>query len=62
MYMNYFLTSPLLSKPLLNWRDYLYLSEKERSDLDIAAINLAHAVGLRGAERIDIPLCLRTID
>jgi hypothetical protein len=45
-----------------DWRDYLRMSEEELSRHDIAAINLAFAIGLPGSERIDLPGCLRYLD
>ncbi len=38
------------------------LPEAELPKRDVAETNLACAVGMPGAERVDIPLCLRTID
>jgi hypothetical protein len=47
---------------MLDWRSLLRLSDTELGRLDIAVINLACAVGLPGADRIDFAGCLRTLD
>jgi hypothetical protein len=47
---------------MLDWRSLISLSDAELSRLDIAAVNLACAQGLPGAERIDVNRCLATID
>jgi hypothetical protein len=47
---------------MLNWRRLVWLSEQELAGYDIAVVNLACAAGLPGSERIDVPLCLRTLD
>lgn len=47
---------------MYDWRKLCTLSDGELARLDIAAVNLACATGLPGAERIDVPGCLRTLD
>lgn len=47
---------------MLDWRHLRELSEAELAKYDIAAVNLACAAGLPGAERIDNSHCLRTLD
>jgi hypothetical protein len=47
---------------LPDWRDYIAMSQDELARHDIAAVNLACAAGLPGAERIDVPWCLGWLD
>lgn len=47
---------------MLDWRSLISLSDAELARLDIAAVNLACAQGLPGAERIEVNRCLATID
>ncbi|MBL8797887.1 MAG: hypothetical protein JNM56_28575, partial [Planctomycetia bacterium] len=47
---------------MLDWRSLISLSDAELARLDIAAVNLACAQGLPGAERIDVNRCLATLD
>jgi hypothetical protein len=52
-----------IQPPLLpDWRSYLSLSEGELSQCDVAVMNLAFAIGLPGAEHIDVLRCLRWLD
>jgi hypothetical protein len=46
----------------LDWKQLVRLSDEELSRFDIAEVNLACAESLPGAERINVSLCLRTID
>lgn len=45
-----------------SFRDLVCLSESELAQYDIAEINLACAVGLPGAEMLDVESCLHTLD
>jgi hypothetical protein len=47
---------------MLDWSALVTLPEAELARLDIAAVNLACAVGLPGAERIDYAGCVQTLD
>ncbi len=47
---------------MLTWEQFARLPEDELARQDIAEVNLACAAGLPGAEGMDPPLCLRTID
>jgi hypothetical protein len=47
---------------LPKWSDLLRISEAELSSLDIAVVNLACAAGLPGSHKIDVELCLETIE
>ena len=47
---------------MLDWRELTRLPDDELAQLDIAAVNLAVAVGLPGWEQIDFDRCLRTLD
>jgi hypothetical protein len=47
---------------VLDWQDLVRLPDAELARLDIAAVNLACAAGLPGADRIDWGFCLRTLD
>ncbi len=47
---------------MLSWRDLVFLDEIELAKLDIALVNLACAEGLPGADKIDVDLCVRTLD
>jgi hypothetical protein len=46
----------------LSLQDLLVLSDEELARYDVAAVNLACAAGLPGAEQIEVAACLRTID
>jgi hypothetical protein len=47
---------------MLDWRSLTPLSDAELAAHDVAAVNLACADGLPGAEAIDAPGCLQTLD
>jgi hypothetical protein len=47
---------------MLDWTKLVCYSDDELGKLDIAAVNLACAAGLPGAEKIDVPFCLRALD
>jgi hypothetical protein len=47
---------------MADWMQLIHLSEEKLGRQDIALVNLACAAGLPGAERIDVALCLRTLD
>ncbi len=47
---------------MFDWCHLVRLSDQELARVDIALTNLACAAGLPGSERIDIGLCLRTLD
>src|SRR5437016_6295214 len=47
---------------LPDWRELVRLPEAELAKIDIAVVNLACAVGLPGAEVIDVPGCLKALD
>jgi hypothetical protein len=47
---------------MFDWHHLTRLPDRELARVDIALTNLACAAGLRGSERIDIGLCLRTLD
>jgi hypothetical protein len=47
---------------VLNWRELVRCTDDQLARLDIAAVNLACAEGLPGAETIDTALCLSTLD
>jgi hypothetical protein len=49
-------------RSLPDWRDLIHLPEAELAEHDIAAINLACAAGLPGAEEIDAERCLNWLD
>jgi hypothetical protein len=53
-----------LPRPRLlpDWRELAPLSDEELGHYDIAAVNLACAAGLPGAEAIDVEDCLRWLD
>jgi hypothetical protein len=44
------------------WHDLIHLSDHELARYDVAAVNLACAVGLPGAEAIDFGGCLKCLD
>src|ERR1051325_1220359 len=46
----------------LNWRKIVWWSHRDLCRLGIDTINLLCALGLPGAEKMDIDHCLRTID
>lgn len=46
---------------MLAWRQLTDLPEAELARCDVAAVNLACAEGLPGAERLDVPACLHTL-
>ncbi len=45
-----------------NWRDLVRLPEPELALIDIAVTNLCCAAGLPGTDRINLGLCLQTLD
>ncbi len=47
---------------MLDWQELVRLPDAELARLDVAAVNLACAAGLPGADRIDWERCLRTLD
>lgn len=47
---------------MLDWQQLVHLSDRELARIDIALTNLACAAGLPGSDRIDVGLCLRTLD
>jgi hypothetical protein len=47
---------------LPDWQKLVWLSDEQLSQYDIAAINLAVAVGLPESESMDVALCLSTLD
>jgi hypothetical protein len=47
---------------MLHWKQLVKLPEEELSRLDVAAVNLARAADLPGAERIDHGRCLGRLD
>lgn len=47
---------------LPNWRDLVRLTDSELARHDLAAINIACATGLPGAEEIDVGYCLYKLD
>jgi hypothetical protein len=49
-------------KFLSDWRRYVRMSPDELADIDIAVLNLVCALGLPGAEKIDVDECVRTIN
>lgn len=50
------------SSQLLDWRELIKCSDEELAQFDIAAVNLACAMGLPQTEDINIPDCLKTLD
>jgi hypothetical protein len=46
----------------MDYERWASLSEAELADFDVAEVNLAAAVGLPGAEGLDIPACLAKLD
>jgi hypothetical protein len=46
----------------LTWKELAQLAPDELARCDVAAVNLACAAGLPGAERIDVPMCLARLD
>lgn len=52
----------LTAKNLLDWRRLVRLPEEELGRYDIAAVNLACAAGLPGADQIDPDYCLYKLD
>lgn len=57
--------TPARSRPgvaTFAWQQYLISPDDELARIDIAAMSLQCAMGLPGAERIDVAGCLRTID
>ncbi len=47
---------------MLGWQQLVRLSDPELARCDLAAVNLACAAGLPGAQQIDVPGCLRQLD
>jgi len=47
---------------ILDWQTLVRIPESQLATLDVAAVNLACAEGLPGAERIDASGCLRMLD
>ena len=47
---------------VMRWTDLIHLSDDELAKYDVAAINLACAAGLPGAEVIDVEGCLNCLD
>jgi hypothetical protein len=47
---------------MLSWKELLHWSEEELARLDLAAVHLACAEGLPGAEELDVAFCLGTLD
>lgn len=47
---------------MLDWRTLVSLPDTLPAKYDVAAVNLACTEGLPGAERIDVPGCLRALD
>lgn len=53
---------PLSGSGMFDWQHLVRLSNRELARIDIAVMNLACAAGLPGWNRIDLDLCLRTLD
>lgn len=47
---------------MLSWNRLVSLADAELTDHDLAAINLACAAGLQGAEPLDVEHCLNVLD
>src|SRR5689334_14887125 len=47
---------------MLAWERLIRIPEAERAALDVAAVNLACAEGLPGAEGLDVGRCLGVLD
>ena len=55
-------TQPARTDSLPDWQALTRLSDEQLGRYDIAAVNLACAVGLPGAEVIDAEGCLKALD
>jgi hypothetical protein len=47
---------------MLTWQELVHLSDAELARYDIAEVHLQCAMGLPGSEKINVPLCLGTLD
>jgi hypothetical protein len=47
---------------MFEWHSLVHLSDEALRGCDLAAVNLACAAGLPGAEGLDVPSCLTTLD